>query len=968
MLSIGSIKSASGAASYYASDNYYTKGDAQEASEWFGKGASALGLEGRVEPSLFEAVLAGKLPNGEQIAAGGNGKRCGFDLTFSAPKSLSLIALVGGDTRLIEAHRNAVKATLSFAEQRFAAAGQGKQGRETVFTGNLVVALFQHDTSRARDPQVHSHAVIANVTQRPDGAWRALKNDQLYAENKLLGALYHNELRTRVAALGYGIDNSGKNGMFEIAGISRATIEAWSTRSAEIKAIAKRIGATSPEAKGQIALRSRGSKEDIAPQDLRAAWQNMAEVRGENFAAMIATPTEPAPARNLLDTIKAWGEALLDRVMPFWRPQPEPLVQAAGQFRQAAPLSAAYAAASAVRHLGERDATFRSNDVLREALNFAEQKAGIAQIESQLAKLIEQGALVAGKGNAAHRLTTPDMIATEKAIVAFAKAGLGQIAPQQDSVKGAELIQTAAQATLGFGLRDEQLKAATVILYGPDKVTIVQGDSGTGKSTLFSAINAVADNQRPALLMLTTQSGLARELEAQSGIKTHTLARFLTHYEQLAATSRSAIPTDKAEYNGKTLIIDEASMVSSRQMHGLFKIADKLGIERIALVGDAKQIPAVEAGRPFALLQERLDALTLTENVRQRDPIMREIVAKLGAGDVRGAFALLESRNLVSHDPARTAAELWLKLDKAARDTTEIYTSGHRLRYGVLDTLKEGQGADRPSITLSVFENLNKTKEEMRHAGSYAPGQRLDLFRRQAGVGLDKGSYQVVAVDPAKGQVTVEALGKQSIFEPQRLHHNASGLSLSIPKAVTLHEGERIMATANLPKRGVANGDQFILKSIEGERLRIEGKDGQEHLLERGDPLRERLDHAGALNMHRAQGQTAENAITVLSGEDRLLNSQSLVYVLASRARDGFILVVDDKERVIEQIERNDGNKPHATTLVEPERQNPTGLAKAELPPVGLSDELREKLQSSAKEPDLTNTLPVPQKQLGLEL
>jgi hypothetical protein len=155
--------------------------------------------------------------------------------------------------------------------------------------------------------------------------------------------------------------------------------------------------------------------------------------------------------------------------------------------------------------------------------------------------------------------------------------------------------------------------------------------------------------------------------------------------------------------------------------------------------------------------------------------------------------------------------------------------------------------------------------------------------------------------------------------------------------------------------------------SADGERLRIEGKDGQEHLLERGDPLRERLDHAGALNMHRAQGQTAENAITVLSGEDRQLNSQSLVYVLASRARDGFILVVDDKERVIEQIECNDGIEPHAMTLAGAEEHKRDSPAKSELPPIGLNDGMREQITAS-QEKDRTNSWPLPQKQLGLEL
>jgi hypothetical protein len=123
------------------------------------------------------------------------------------------------------------------------------------------------------------------------------------------------------------------------------------------------------------------------------------------------------------------------------------------------------------------------------------------------------------------------------------------------------------------------------------------------------------------------------------------------------------------------------------------------------------------------------------------------------------------------------------------------------------------------------------------------------------------------------------------------------------------------MATLNLPKRGVANGDRFVLSAIEGDRLRLEAQDGRQLLLEPNDPLRSRLDHADALNMHRVQGQTVDNAITVLSGEDRMLNSQSLAYVLASRARDGFTLYLDDKEKIIAQIERNDGKSLHALDL-----------------------------------------------------
>jgi conjugative relaxase-like TrwC/TraI family protein len=915
MLSVGSVSSASGATSYYAADNYYTKDTEEAAGEWFGKGAEALELKGDVDPKVFEEVLAGDLPNGEKLTGGAKEHRPGFDLTFSAPKSVSLMALVGKDERLVKAHGDAVKATLGWAEKNLAEARQGKDGKETVQTGKLVVALFQHDTSRALDPQLHTHAVIANVTQRTDGEWRALKNDQLYAENMLLGAIYHNELKTRAAALGYEIIENGKNGTFEIAGISRDTIEAWSQRSAQINEIAERLGVTSPEAKGEIALRSRDTKQDVAPPDLKQSWQQLAHERGDNFTSVVATPPEHKADRGVLDRMRGWGENMLDKVTSFWRPRPEPMVADNQKLRSSEAVGAAYGVAAAVRHLDERSATFKGNDVLREALNFAGTKSNIGAIQTRLGNLIGDGVLLEGRGDNSGRLATPDMIANEKAIVAFAKNGHGQIESRIDAQASAKSIQTAANTNLGFELRDEQLKAAQVILYGPDRVTIVQGDSGTGKSTIFAAINAVPKDQRPELAMLTNQSGLARDLEADSGIRTNTVAHFLTRHEPLATTRQQPRAEDKSQWQGKTLIVDEASMLSSRQMLGLFKISEKLGIERIALVGDQKQIPAIEAGRPFALLQEKLGATHLTQNIRQRDPEMRSIVEKLGAGDIRGAFDLLESRTVETSDPATAAAQAYLALDNKGQGDTAIFTSGRRLREAVLGTLAKGQGQDVPSTTLSVFENRNLTREEFRHVSSYQAGMQLDLYRQQHALGLEKGSYKVTGTYVQRGTVAVEQNGRRHMIEPAKLHPNAGGMALSTPKTIEVREGQRLMVTLNLPNRRVANGDRFMLSAIEGDRLRLEAQNGRQLLLEADDPLRSRLDHGDALNMHRVQGQTVDNAITVLSAEDRTLNSQSLVYVLASRARDGFTLYVDDKERVIAQIERNDGKSLHALDL-----------------------------------------------------
>ena len=241
MLSIGALASAAQGASYYERDGYYAKDDPDHraASAWAGKGAEELGLKGPVDPDTFRAILEGRVPDGSDTRLGRRGKdgeilhRPGRDLTFSAPKSVSIAALVGGDDRIVEAHDRAVKATLAWveknaAETRMKDPETGRMGR--VGGQKIVAATFRHDTSRNLDPQLHSHSVIANMVQGEDGKWRSMANEGLYARQKLIGMLYRNELAGGLARLGYGIEKTHADGRFEIAGVSREAVEAFSTR------------------------------------------------------------------------------------------------------------------------------------------------------------------------------------------------------------------------------------------------------------------------------------------------------------------------------------------------------------------------------------------------------------------------------------------------------------------------------------------------------------------------------------------------------------------------------------------------------------------------------------------------------------------------------------------------------------------------------------------------------------------
>jgi AAA domain len=311
----------------------------------------------------------------------------------------------------------------------------------------------------------------------------------------------------------------------------------------------------------------------------------------------------------------------------------------------------------------------------------------------------------------------------ERQIIARARDGIGQATTRVPVERAVALIDKAATHTLGHALNPEQRQAATAILASTDRSVTIQGSAGTGKSTVFAAVNAVDSKSRDALLILTPQNKLSAELNANSGIEARSLAGFLARYERLAASPAQPSLADQQTFDRTTIILDEASMVSTRQMLGLVQITEKLGVNRLVLVGDVGQIAADDVGSPFDQLQEAaFDPIRLSENLSQRDGIMKLAVAKLQAGLVREAFDTLGNRVIESADPAAAAAKAWLALDANARAESGLFTSGHHLREQLLDKVRaalvaEGKlGAEE--IKLPTLERLNMTREQMRSVNS----------------------------------------------------------------------------------------------------------------------------------------------------------------------------------------------------------------------------------------------------------
>jgi conjugative relaxase-like TrwC/TraI family protein len=271
-----------------------------------------LGLAGEVGKQPFQELLQGQLPDGSLVNQV-EGRRMGLDLTFSMPKSASVLALVGGDSRLLEEHRQAVRETMQWVEKTHAEVRSYERSRngEPVRSGNLVWAMFEHDTSRKLDPQSHIHVVVAAISQAANGDWRALFNGAIWSANATIGSVYHAQFREKVEALGYGTELSGKHGQFEISDVPRVS-RAFSQRREEILERVAALGIATPQGQDAVVLGTRDNKTNVEDKGaLYQAWQERAAALGFDAKAMV----EQAAARAGLMS----RSASLCRILPWPR-------------------------------------------------------------------------------------------------------------------------------------------------------------------------------------------------------------------------------------------------------------------------------------------------------------------------------------------------------------------------------------------------------------------------------------------------------------------------------------------------------------------------------------------------------------------------------------------------------------------------------------------------------------------------
>ncbi len=599
MLNIGRM--APGRADYYLTavakqdgvEGYYLA-RGEEPGRWLGHGAETLGLSGEVTAEQLRAVLAGRDPSTEgQLAPHPARKVPGFDHTFRAPKSVSLLwALGDGDTagEVVAAHDAAVDAAIGYLQRAAGYSRRGAGGVETVAVDGFVAAAFRHRTSRADDPLLHTHVLVTNLARTcDDGIWRTLDSRKLYAHAKTAGVLYQAHLRhelTRRLGVAW---QPVVNGHADIDGVDRDLIETFSQRRTAIVAHMTDRGETSAAAAQTATLATREAKgQRLSEAELRATWTRRAAAAGVRpgwHQQLVGQGSWERPTLGPLWRELVVEEGLTQASSSFTRR--DVLQQLAGLLPDGAPVDYLEQVADAI--------LTHDTDLL---VALGPTRGHLAQVD-----VIRRadGHLVPVDVDE-RRYTTKGLLLTEQRAInrSCTRHHDGQLA----IVKPPTVEHAIRRRTL----TDEQATMVRRLTRSGAGVEIVVGKAGTGKTY---ALDAARDAWEAAGIPVTGVALAARaalELEQSAGIRSTTLARLLGQLDD----HRQGSPLKP----GSVLVVDEAGMIGTRQLARLLDHAETQQV-KVVLVGDPRQLPEIDAGGLFRALTTRLPAIELTDNRRQ---------------------------------------------------------------------------------------------------------------------------------------------------------------------------------------------------------------------------------------------------------------------------------------------------------------------------------------------------------------
>ncbi len=874
MLTLSKSLSASQAQTYHKLDfasetqTYYRQGDTVQ-GEWQGQLSARFGLSGAVAPLEFQRLSEGLHPEAEQPmvrsraafeyknADGETIKsvehRAGWDATFSAPKSVSLTALVGDDDRVREAHRSAVTEALSELERYTQARIGGNHPAET--TGKFIAAKFEHDTARPVDgyaaPQLHTHAVIFNVTELADGSTRAVQPHSLFESQQYATAVYQSELMYRLRNLGYEIER-GKSGAPEIKGYSQEYLDASSPRSRQIREQLEKTGRVGAEAAEIAAHSTRERKQNLTAEQVLDAHKKMAAEFGNQPGKVVAAARE---------------HALQQRVQPESNAYAREAVTFARQ------------------SVFEREAVVDERRILRDAMRRGMGEAMYREIRSEFEVRRAGGdfRIVDGPRYASgRRFTTQETVAAERANVEFMLRGRNAVEP----ILSAE--QAQQQARFRDFLNESQRRVIEETLNSTDRVHGLHGLAGTGKTTVLQSIREGAERSGYMVEGFAPTSRAAAQLR-EASIDAGTLQSFLARGENAPGAS----PELRHLY-----MLDESSLASTRQMRAFLEKLQPQ--DRVLVIGDTSQHQAVDAGRPFEQMQQAgMRTSQLDQIMRQKDPELRRAVELLANNETEKGVALLSEQGRVTEIAGANERIAAIARNYAAQpENTIIVSPDNRSRRQINEAvraeLRRNGTLAADGQELRVLDHRSDmTGADRTWAARYDVGDVLHYHTGSKAEGIARNSFaRVRGVDARANMLTVELENRTSVtYDPRRLR----GVNVFTEAVREFSTGDRIQFTEPNKTLSVVNRDLGTIKAIDNGQMTVllDGKSPREIAF---DTSRFRqFDHGYAVTSHSSQGLTAGRVLANIDTESsRMLINTRLAYVAVSRASEDVRIYTND--------------------------------------------------------------------------
>jgi conjugative relaxase-like TrwC/TraI family protein len=852
----------------YSRDDYYSE-QHRVVGRWFGQAAAELGLTGEIATEEFRAALSGLDPKtGATLvhAAQREGeRRAGWDATFNAPKSVSVQALAGSDPRLIAAHREAVERALieleKFAQARI------HRGQEWVTTANVVAARFDHIAARPSenaasdgygpDPHLHSHVVVMNMTRRPDGAWRGLDPVEIYRSQAFATAVYRAELARQVQKLGYAISVTGRDGRWELEGYSREQVMAFSQRRQDIEQELARLGVNGAGAAQIAAHRSRLAKDHRDEEALKVEWRQRAD------AYDVKIDVIAAKALNL-------GS--------LWRRSDAPTLTENVRVT--------------IAHTTERDAVPDRRELETFALQHTMGRSILEQVRGAVERHRDDGKLIAIAPSHRHPIgsfTTPEMAALEDDNIALMRESQSKASPVAET----ENIRRWAARR---GLAPDQTAAAEVTLSTRDWLSAIDGRAGAAKTTTVGSIRELAQEQGYFVRGFGPTSGSVKAL-TEAGVLSRTVA--------------SLLENPPPEKHGREFwIVDESSLLATRQVNLLLHLAKEAGIERIVFVGDQRQHHAIEAGRPvYQMQQAGMTIASLNVIRRQRDPELRRAVELASAGKAAEVIEALKQQDRITQiapavDRYRAIAEDYLRSYQAGQRTLVVSPANEErreLNRTIRELLVERGQVGRDGFELPILTSLDLTRAQRAHARHYAEGDVIRFRRGSLKLGIERGSYATVeASDVRHDRLTIRTSAGVAIeYAPQRLR----GVEVFRPESRTLSVGDRIQFRTPDRALKVANGEFATVAAISREQTRLRMDDGRE--ISAATARLRHIDYGYASTSHSSQGATVDRVlVNVDTTRSVKLVNQRQFYVSISRARHDARIYTDDATALARAVGR----------------------------------------------------------------